>query len=321
MKKMLLAILSFLMAWSAHTQTDVSFELRHMLGDREFALNSESSNNMGQDFKVTRLEYYISEIILQHDGGQQTMVPDTWLLVNAAAPLKINLGNFPIQSLEAVHFHVGVDQAHNHLDPASYPAGHALAPKFPSMHWGWAAGYRFICYEGFGGKSYNQEFQLHGLGNQNYFRNSVDLAMEARDGKLDIAIVADYSAGLDDIMVNNGVVVHGDNLEAKTMLENFRDHVFSAADLGTFTRAGISEDVITVFPNPAAPGQASVQIKQLPDLDLQIHVYDQAGRRIWNTQFSGGDHLQNLDLNDPGNYFIQLVSGSRTLATRKLVIQ
>ena len=36
------------------------------------------------------------------------------------------------------------------------------------MHWGWTSGYRFVCAEGTAGASFNQTFELHGLGNTNY---------------------------------------------------------------------------------------------------------------------------------------------------------
>ena len=79
----------------------------------------------------------------------ETAIPNKWVLVNASEATEVDLGSHDVTNVEAVHFHIGVDSSVNHSDPASYPMGHPLAPVFPSMHWGWAAGYRFVAIEGF----------------------------------------------------------------------------------------------------------------------------------------------------------------------------
>ena len=55
---------------------------------------------------------------------------DMYLLVRPAVDSMYDLGSHPdITNVESITFSVGVDQAHNHLDPASYPASHPLAPQ------------------------------------------------------------------------------------------------------------------------------------------------------------------------------------------------
>lgn len=302
-------------------QTEVSLEFKHFLGDRPFELDLESTNNIGHDFRVTRLQYYVSEISLIHDGGQITPATDVHLLVNATVEMKINIGSYPINELERVEFHIGVQENKNHLDPATYPPDHPLAPQFPSMHWGWAGGYRFIAYEGYGGKTYNQQFQLHGLGDVNYFKTGVDLPLKAQNGGIDIVIHADYAKGLDDIKVNNGVIVHGETHEAKTALENFRDHVFSAPEITSSSRNELTQREFRVYPNPSASAMANVDINLPNELLVNLEITDISGRAIYRqTGIRGNASFQLREL-QAGLYLVRVLKDEKTIGIRKLIVQ
>lgn len=50
--------------------------------------------------------------------------------------------------ITALRFDVGVDTSIYTTDPLTLPEDHALAPKVPSMYWGWAMGHTFIAIEG-----------------------------------------------------------------------------------------------------------------------------------------------------------------------------
>ena len=131
----------------------ILLRINHELGTTPFALNTGAKNNLNDDFNISRLEYYLSQFTIVHDGGMETNMNNIYALVDASVATDIQLGNHNITSVEAVKFYIGVDSATNHTDPASYSSTHALAPKSPSMHWGWASGYRFAALEGKGGSS------------------------------------------------------------------------------------------------------------------------------------------------------------------------
>ena len=172
MKKNLLFILFALFTVTSNAQTDVTLKINHKLGAEDFELDAIGVNNLGHEFKASRLEYYVSRITIIHDGGTETAVPDEVIaLVQPEAEIStsIPLGSFDVTSIESVKFHIGVYEPVNNEDPTLWPEEHPLAPKSPSMHWGWASGYRFIAYEGYGGAGFSQNFQLHGLGNEKLF--------------------------------------------------------------------------------------------------------------------------------------------------------
>ena len=174
MTKFVLSLTTLLLlSFSVMAQNTVQLNINHKLGTDVFAMNTAAQNNMGNDFNVTRLQYYMAEISIVHDGGTETTITDLYALVDASSATTLDLGSHNINSIEGVNFHIGVDQGKNHADPASYNMGHPLAPKNPSMHWGWTSGYRFIAFEGKGGVNLNQTFELHGLGDVNYFKVTV----------------------------------------------------------------------------------------------------------------------------------------------------
>src|SRR5690606_23624170 len=149
----------------AFAQTPVELHISHMLGANGLAFGSTAHNDLGNDFNVSRLEYYISKIQIHHDGGMTTDVYDHYILADGGQDVTDDLGSFNITTVESISFHIGVDAPINNADPALQPPGHPLALKTPSMHWGWASGYRFVAMEGKSGSGLSQSYEIHALGN------------------------------------------------------------------------------------------------------------------------------------------------------------
>lgn len=303
-------------------QTELTFQINHRLGPNLFELEVPAKNNIGQDFTVTRLEYYISDISVIHDGGQETAFKNVWILVDATEETNVTLGNIDIQQVEGVRFFVGVGPDFNHLDPATYPADHPLAPQWPSMHWGWASGYRFIAFEGYGGSALNQLFQLHGLGDQNFFETFVDLSIPAVDGKLSISLDADYVRGLENITLENGLIVHGDNLEAREALENFSQYVFSPSEPLVAVNQSLLEEPLTLFPNPAIAGTpVFIDIRNIKIEDTRISINDLQGNEVYSLPCpTEGSQIEIPASLPAGLYVIQITRNNQLIKAEKLII-
>lgn len=323
MKKIILfALVLGALSFQINAQNNVVVNINHKLGLADFAMNQAAKNNIDHDFKVTRLEYYISEISLIHDGGNETQFDSLWVLANAGRATEIDLGDHDITSVEKIVFHIGVDEDHNHLDPSSWPNGHPLAPGFPSMHWGWAAGYRFVALEGHGGSNLNQLVQLHGLGDANYFTTEVEIEATAENNVISIDLDADYARALENISVSSGVIVHGENLEAKQCLENFRDFVFSPAGSisSTIDISEISE--FNVFPNPVLNGFSTIKL----DLEESGNTYDLTINSVDGKQLKTLLNVtdgQTLDFSNQvsGMYFVNLIKEGQTVKTKKIFLK
>jgi len=305
---------------SSFAQTDITFTINHKLGSQPFSYNTPAQNNLGHDFMISRLEYYISSVTLTHDGGVQTAIEDLWILVDAAEPTVVPLGNFNMTTLETISYKIGVDSNANHSDPAAYPSGHPLAPVFPSMHWGWAAGYRFVAFEGKGGPGLDQTIELHGLGDQNYFEIQHSMDKTAVDNKIDIAVDADYVSMIEDIRVNGGVIVHGFNRQAQQLLENTRDFTFSLSSGNSAIRDQANIEVFNVFPNPTNNGVINIIVESASNTTYNITIRDMIGKSTFLKNEELIDHVLQVQLPTSGIFLVELYQDGNLVATRKVVL-
>jgi len=249
-KNILFCLVCCLFSLGMFAQNTVQLNINHQLGGADFGLNQAAENNLNNYFTVSRLEYYISNITITHDEGTETIIEDLHILVDASESGVLDLGSFPITDVESIRFYIGVDPLVNHDDPAAFPNDHPLAPKFPSMHWGWAAGYRYIALEGKGGSPDNlQTLEIHGLGDSNYSETpSIPLTASADNGVVVINLDADYTKLLENIDVSGGLIVHGEDGAAKQSLGNFRVFVFSPTIDVMGTGAETGEGLYSISP-------------------------------------------------------------------------
>jgi len=319
MKTLLLSIAGLLFL-TANSQTNLVLHFEQNVGANPLELNVEYTQaEEGYNFSITRLQYYISEIEITHDGGQITAIEDTWLLVDAAQQSDFELGAYNISSVEGISFWVGVDEPHNHLDPTLYPEGHPLAPQNPEMHWGWAAGYRFACIEGKTGMNLILTYQIHALGDVNYHEvNLVTGAME-EDGNLVIPILADYMGMYKDIDVSGGIFEHGETGYAAQLLTNFSNNVYSAYYF-TGLEENNFEGNFSVGPNPATNGVSKAFLSLPSGNEYTISVVDLSGRLIQSNTVNGGNYSLNLSPGQAGMYFVNLSQNGVLVATEKLVV-
>ncbi len=320
MKRLLLSIFLLLFVGSVNAQTDVELKINHKLGVDDFVIDAVGTNNLGHEFKANRLEYYLTKITIVHDGGTETSVSDDVMaLVRPEDEISttIELGSFDVTAIESVKFHIGVYEPINNDDPTLWAADHPLAPKSPSMHWGWAAGYRFIAYEGFGGADFSQNFQLHGLGNSNYFEVESDVWVETDGGTMIMSLNGDYAAGLNDIDLTAGTISHGETGAAKKVLENWRDVVF-----GLYT-VGVEENTValdwSVYPNPSN-GDIVVNFDNTTEIN-QVNIVNPLGE-IVQTALVNDNKQMEITIPDSGIYFVTVLDAKgETIATERLIIK
>ena len=304
---------------TAFAAQDVAIKFNHKLGGSQFAKFEEATAPSGDYmFLVSHLRYYISGIYIIHDGGHKTWVQDVYLLVDPANEDTYPLGSYDIINVEGIEFSVGVDQVRNHLDPSTYPPGHALGYQNPSMHWGWAAGYRFCTFEGKAGvqsAASGAVFQIHSVGDELYKTTTLAVGANNNNGVLEIPIVADYSKLLMSLDVSWGTITHGNYGEAITMMDNFRDHTFSAGVVASVEE--VATQPIVAYPNPAC-GQVNVATGGLGNVTIEI--YDVTGRRVITRQTSEEAVTIPTTGLDAGSYYLHMRKEGKLLGSQTITV-
>ncbi len=319
MKKLILGLF-ILCGFSSVAQTNVSLTIDHRINEEEFAWNTTGVNNLDEEFTFTRLEYYLSGFSVTHDGGTVTTYDDVYALVDAIESPTINLGEINAENIEMISFSVGVDPANNNGDPSAWPPAHPLAPKNPSMHWGWISGYRFVAVEG-DIISTSQEYSIHGLGNVNYFQVNLEVNVPANEDDVNIYVKADTENLLYGMNLDGTVFSHGEVGLALETLENMSERVFSITSAPLSVENGKDLLTFSLFPNPTDNG--SVQLNFATDAGdfYNLVVRDIQGKTVLQrNQVNSGYQLNVNGLNE-GLYLVSLYNDTELRAVKKLVVR
>ena len=130
-------------------------------------INSPYTLPSGNEVKMTRLSYLMSNFYLLKADGDTLWLEDQYALIEAhRSNTSVILENIPMGDYSGIGFSVGLDSAENHSDPASWDIDHPLSPVNNAMHWNWTAGYIFVASEGRMADD-NESFVFHLAGDQN----------------------------------------------------------------------------------------------------------------------------------------------------------
>lgn len=300
--------------------------MQQLMGKDAFALNTPTDLTTTKQHHITRLQYYISGIAVIHDGGQEAAFPDLYLLVNPAVDSVFEIGQLPFTNIEGIKFAVGVDQAHNHLDPTAYPNSHPLAPQNPEMHWGWASGYRFIALEGDAdgnGGPLTDHYELHALGDANYLPQTILSTGKTEADGIHIRIKADYTRLLDGISTTGGFVAHTLTGKAITCMKNAQQFVFTSADISGICCDG-TPGYFVIAPNPATE-EATIlydfSLKSTKTVDMR--VFDAACRPVYATKLENTTGQISFQTDwTPGTYFLEFTDhNGHLLRVEKLMVR
>lgn len=292
--------------------TSVSLNIHGRMGGAPFVMNAAYPSLTNDYFiRPTSLRFYITGISITHDGEVLTPVTGHVILADMSERGQYPLGVLPITQAQAITFFIGVDSARNHLDPTLYQPMNPLSPQDPTMHWGWAAGYKFVAYNGKSGtdtSALTKTFEVHGLGDENYFSVTVPSNAVASNGALTIDIDADFAQLLYSIDVSKGIIWHSNEGIAATELKNMSERVFSAASVTSVT-ADIPSSPITVAPMPT---RSTLLLRGTVE-GGEVQILDMRGMVISSTQTLAGTTLVRMNDMVPGIYAVKLFVGGKPI--------
>lgn len=295
-------LILFLLPLALFGQKDIFLNIEPVFVGAPFELSTSYTHPSGDSYSFDYLKYYVSDVIVTHDGGQVfTCLPEVFL-VNTENHL-LALGNYDVENIEHIEFTLGVPARFNlqdgseAIDISSYPETHPLSFQTPSMYWGWAFGYMHVVTAG------EPLFELHNVGAQ--LAKQVDLDViqtETSSTQLDLEIYCNVDRWFNSIDLTVGMLVsHGAEPENVQMMSNLlSEEVFTlSAD------ASIDEQYITKpFVFFSANG---VQVQNIPAQTQSITVTDELGRKIHSKKVSNQSEVS-LELKYSGLVFITMLN-------------
>ena len=169
--KKIVTLIAIAIVGNSFAQKTLNLTFHPKASNQDLILDEIVQDITGAAMTISAFNYYISNIHVIYDGGQDLDLSDTVLLVQTDAG-SFDLGQYDVPNIEQINFSVGVPEPINHLDITQYPTGHFLSFQTPSMHWGWTSGYKFLLVDGRADSNGDGEpttlFQLHDLGDANF---------------------------------------------------------------------------------------------------------------------------------------------------------
>ena len=282
-------------------------------------LNFDNTYIVGDSIPIRfdRIEYYIHLNSLISNQNIATDLIDKYILVNANQN-NYNIGDIELldDDLISLNFNIGVEYNLNHADPSLQDSSHPLAPQFPSMHWGWAAGYRFAALEGMIDKNQDSVmetvFQYHPVDDSYYSDTITSVGIIENENNVTIFINANYDRLIENIGTDEGGVYHGIHEENGLLMDNFsQNNVFTVPENLNLKEISISN---TAFPNPFSN---TIQLN-LNENSI-VKVYNSLGLLVDEYKLDKGQQQINTQTILNGIYIlsIQSKSGSENIKLLK----
>ncbi len=230
MKKVLFFVISFLFTGVLTAQKNVFVQFSPKVEGNDLLLNTTLTDVSGNAFNIAYFDYYLSNFILIHDGGQiLELAPEVYLI--EPNNNTIYLGYLNLNTVEEIRFGVGVSERLNTIngpdaiDISAYPIDHPLSYQDPSMHWGWTSGYSFMIVGGNadsnGDNIPDALYEVHSLGSNNYANIALPvIGTEMYTDQLDININCNLDVWLTSIDLGTVGVLHGTSGDNSVVMDN-----------------------------------------------------------------------------------------------------
>ena len=311
MKKILLLTFVILFNYIIKGQNkEVAVVINHLYDGEVLSFDNTYIIGDNIPIRFDRIEYYIHLNSLISNQNIATDFIDKYILVNADQN-NYNIGEIELldDDLISLNFNIGVEYNLNHADPSLQDSSHPLAPQFPSMHWGWAAGYRFAALEGMIDKNQDSVmetvFQYHPVDDSYYSDTITCDGIIENQNNVTIFINANYDRLIENIGTDQGGVYHGIHEENGLLMDNFsRNNVFTVPE-----NLNLNE---TYFSNAVFPNPFSNTIQLNLNENSIIKVYNSHGILLDEYKLDKGEQRINTEKLLNGIYILSIQSKSGT---------
>lgn len=153
--------------YNSNVKAPITLEFDNIVGGADLQLNTGSyTNESGEQFKVSMLRYFVSNIVLTNVNGSKYIVPQdsSYFLIDESKPstLKTSI-KIPEGEYSKLEFVLGVDSLRNTKDLSQRTGVLDPTGEASGMYWSWNSGYIFFKMEGNSpsSKLTNNVFQYH----------------------------------------------------------------------------------------------------------------------------------------------------------------
>ena len=281
---------------------EVIIKMNHLYNGTPFTIDSTYEVDGGVAIEFSRMEFYLHINSLVNTNNESVELDDSYILVNPEQN-NYSLGNHEISDINTLLFHIGVSPEVNHNDPASLENTHPLAPQQPSMHWGWAAGYRFIAIEAMLDKDQDgileAVIQYHAVDDAYYTSLSISDASVETETSITFHLDVNYDKMFENINTSNAGVFHGSYQQNQSLIDNIAENnVFSVTENLSIEEVNT---LGTIYPNPF------IDILNLElQLNSSIHLYNTLGAIIEVYELSPGLHQIETSQLTKGMYIVSI---------------
>lgn len=183
MKKILFLVLVSISSVYSQKNASITLNFENFVGDEQVVLKEKNYKNAaGEEFNISLLQYYVSNIKLTRKDGSEYVVPqeESYFLIRESRPetKKVVLNNIPKGNYTGVSFVIGVDSAKSASDVSQRKGCLDVGGDAEDMYWVWNSGYIFVKMEGKSpqSSSKNNAFMYHiglfgGIGDKKTLNN------------------------------------------------------------------------------------------------------------------------------------------------------
>lgn len=318
-------LFAILLSFTSFGQKNVFVHIDPIVSGVDLQLNTVYTALDGKTFKLDYFDYYLSDVLITHDGGQTLNLYDTIFLVKHDDHM-LYLGNLDITNIEQIDFSIGVPKSRNTQagilaqDISTYPENHPLSFQDPSMYWGWQGGYMHMIIGGYSDGNDDQipdvYFELHNLGDHN--QQPVSLSVNQTNttvNQIDIYMNCNFEQWIKNIPLSTAGIMHDEIGVNKTIMDNVQ--LFPVFTLAA--NAGTKELDESSIHCSASQNQIFVDWSHLTNLKA-CSLIDQNGRVIKEMTLTENEGKLNWNAINAGFYLVQFTNTQGQIIASKKVI-
>ena len=234
LKLFFLVLVSGLLYTSCGDDDPKEVELSFQATVGEEALMHETTYNInGTDVQFTNVAFYLGDMQFKTSDNVSFQAADRYHLIRPGV-FRFSFESLPTEgnddvNLTEISFFIGVDaetNAETEMDFTERAEGDPLGQQNPSMHWGWAGGYRFMNIDGMADTDGDGEFETqltYHIGKNDYLQNiTLNPNQKLEGGKNEFQVNFDIAAFLSgiDFSTENFTKTQPDNIAIADKLYN-----------------------------------------------------------------------------------------------------